>query len=247
MQLERLAVVVLLVSVPAIAHAQPASPDLPGGPLESTVVMQDACSDGIVLDDGSAETAYGWVPTVVWGEYVQTFDLSAYGPTVLDTLCVCLSRTAGDDSIDFEVEVYVDGPGQPAPSPAYTVPASAEGVPEWPEGRFYTIELGDAARAVPGAVQHIGIRWNPSVDQFFFICADHSPTDNPAGGFFRDDRASGWGNVLDTSDMIFDDHRAMMIRAVVDPVPWIPTASTAGAAVLVVLMVGVAVLVLGRR
>lgn len=239
MQLKKLTAVVLLVSAPTVALAQSISPDPPGGPFDSTVARQGACEDGIVLDDGSIETAYGWVPSAIWGEYLQTFDLSAYGPTVLETLCICLTRTRDDDSIDFEIEVYVDGPGHPALRPGYVVPASAEGVPEWPEGRFYTFELGEAARAVPGAIQHIGIRWNPSVDQFFFVCADHSPTDDPVGGFFRDDRAGGWGDVLDTSDTIFEDHAAMMIRLVVRPVPWVPATGISGAILLAMLLAGV--------
>lgn len=212
-------------------------------PPEGSFLLQGACENGITLDDGSFETAYGWVPSVIWGEYVQSFDLRPYGSTLLEELCVCLSRTRSDDSIDFEVVLYESGRDTPVEWPVFSYPASVSGVPEWPDGRFYEIDLGNDVPAVPPGLYNIGIRWDPSVDQFFFICADQSPTADPVAGFFRDDRADGWASILESSDIIFDDHAAMVIRATVLPTSWVPTLAWYGVGLFagLILLAGIRV------
>lgn len=195
------------------------------------------CEDGLVLDDGTAETAYGWVPSAVWGEYVQTFPVGPLVSSRLDSVCVCWTRTRADEALDFEVVVYAGSQGCPRRTELYSFPASATAVPEWPDGAFVEIVAPPDAPALNASVHHIGVRWNPSADQFFFLCADQSPTDTPVGGFFRDDRAEGeWGSVLDTADPIFADHRAMMVRVRHHRVAWVPTAGPVGLVVLALLV-----------
>lgn len=196
-----------------------------------------ACEDGLILDDGTAETAYGWVPSAIWGEFVQTFPVGPLISSRLESVCVCWTRTRSDDALDFEVVVYSGTQGNPGRAELYSIQASLDAVPEWPDAAFVEVEIPLDAPVLGGGFHHIGVRWNPSVDQFFFLCADQSPTDDPEGGFFRDDRSEGeWASILETTDPIFRDHRAMMVRVRAQQVAWVPTAGSLGLAALTFLM-----------
>ncbi len=195
------------------------------------------CDDGLILDDGSVETAYGWVPSAVWGEYVQTFPVEPLVSSRLDSVCVCWTRTRADDTLDFEIVVYSGSEYSPRRTELFSFPASLASVPQWPDSIFVEVQVPPDAPVLNASVHHIGVRWDPSVDQFFFVCADQSPTDTPAGGFFRDDRADGeWASILDTSDPIFADHAAMMVRVRAHRVAWVPTVGPLGLVVLMGLL-----------
>lgn len=221
------------------------APEAPEGAVVARQVT--ACGDGVVLDDGTVETGYGWVPSVVWGEYVQVFPGEAVHTTLLERVCLPLTRTRADDTMEFEVVVYgTAGPG-PSGGVKYSFPASASGVPVFPETAFYEIDLGDAAPVLAPSWVHIGIRWNPSVDQFFFVGADQDGPGEPVGGFFRDDRAGGeWGDVLNTSDPIFQDHRAMGVRIVTRQVAWIPVLGWPGRILMAGLLASIGWVALRR-
>jgi hypothetical protein len=195
------------------------------------------CDDGLILDDGSAETAYSWVPSAMWGEYVQTFPEAPLVSSRLDSVCVCWTRTRPDDALSFEIVVYSGSQYTPNQRELYSFPAFISSVPLWPDATFVEVQAPPDAPLLNASVHHIGVRWNPSVDQFFFLCADQSPTDSPEGGFFRDDRSEGeWGSVLDTSDPIFAEHRAMMVRVRAHRAPWVPTLGPVGLGMLALLL-----------
>ena len=105
---------------------------------------------------------------------------------------------------------YADEGGQPAEQPFATVAAMAAGVPSGVGTNFYDVPVPDVV--VPTGPFYVGVRWQPAVDGFFFVCTDTSPTTAIVNGFFIDDLASDWSNVLTTPDPIFQNHRAMMIR-----------------------------------
>lgn len=201
------------------------------------------CEDGLVVDDGSYETAYGWVPSALWGEYVQTFHIADAGAVALESVCLCWTRTREDDSLDFEIEVYEDVDGWPAQEPLIVVQSAVDDVPAWTDGLFVEVPIGvDAPLLTPGTY-HIGARWGPSVDPFFFICADQSNPDAAVPGFFRDDRSEGeWDSVLETTDPIFADHTAMLIRVRVQQVPATPALGPWGGGILGLVILGCAVL-----
>jgi len=205
------------------------------------------CEDGIVLDDGSAETAYSWVPTVIQGEYVQTFPRQDLTSTILESACICWTRTRNDSELDFEIVIYRDAGGLPAEDPIMVIPEHAGDVPLWGDGAFYEYSLVDQTSPLGAGLYHIGVRWNPSIDQYFFLCADHTPRQDPVPGFFRDDRADGWGSVLDTGDSTFIDHAAMMIRLRADKIAWVPTLSRSGMLVLMGLILAAAWIALRIR
>jgi hypothetical protein len=134
--------------------------------------------------------------------------------------------------------VYSGSQAYPGRQELFSFPASIDAVPEWPDVTFVEVQAPLDAPPLSAGGHHIGVRWNPSVDQFFFVCADQSVTDMPVAGFFRDDRSEGeWGSILDTSDPIFADHSAMMVRVRAHRVRWIPTAGPVGLVVLALLLV----------
>jgi hypothetical protein len=209
----------------------------------------DDCSDGVVKDDGSLETGYGWVPSAVDGRYVQRFDVFELESRKLAEVCICWTRTQPDDEIRFQVQLYRSRGDVPARHPEASFEAVATGVPQFPDGAFYSIDVSAADMRIPTDVFFVGVQWDPSDDQFFFVCADHSDVMPVVDGWFIDDRAGDWTSVLETSDPIFAEHRAMMIRArgVEGYFALIPTMGTFGVVVMVIALALVAGLVLRRR
>lgn len=228
--------------------ASPGASDVHG-----SVTVDGPCADGLVRDDGSLETAFGWVPSVIDGRYVQEFEQAALVPTrSVAKVCLCLTRTRPDSDIDLVVEVYEAGrlePGlRPVDRPVVQVPLTATDVPQYPEGAWYEVEIEPAA-AVDTRLFYVGARWDASVDQFFFICADESPITPFTEGFFRDEEAWTWARISESGDPIFQDHRALMIRAVAGegpPAPAIPAASPASGLVTALLIAALGLLGLQR-
>lgn len=172
-----------------------------------------ACTDGVVKDDGSPEIGWGWVPSVIDGQYVQEFHSGEFPTRSLESVCVCWLRTRTDSDLDFDVVFYADAGGEPATTAFAAIPATATGVGIGAAGgRFFPVDVSGVR--IPLGTFYIGVRWNPSTDSFFFICADTSPETEPVNVFFIDDRADSWTNVFDSGDPIFDVHRAILVRAV---------------------------------
>jgi hypothetical protein len=214
-----------------------------GAPMVQGVPAGDACAGGAVFDDGMLETGYSWVPSAVDGRYVQRFTWTDVAATRLSEICVCWTRTRPDDVIDFHVELYRDVGGEPAFNPTFSMPVQMTGVPSFPDGDFLSVPLPADGWPTLTPTFYVGVRWNPSIDQFFFVCADTSPTSPVVNGFFIDDRADGWASVLETNDPTFAAHHAMMIRAVGGAAPaQVPVLGWVGVAFLVALLAAVGVL-----
>ena len=207
------------------------------------------CDDGVVKDDGTIETGYGWVPSVIDGRYVQQFELLEFRSRKIEEICVCWTRTRLDDTVRFTVELYRDVGGRPSPRPEASVEAEATLVPTFPEGGFYSVDVSQAAMLAPTGTFYIGVKWNPSEDDFFFVCIDQSDTTEIVDGWFIDDRADEWESVLESPDPIFIEHRAMMIRARAAQgyYPLIPTLGTWGLIILIAGICAVGALVIRRR
>jgi hypothetical protein len=175
------------------------------------------CAGGVIKDDGQLETGYGYVPNASSGIYLQEYDAAELPNPALDHVCVCLLHKRTDTVLDFEVVFYEKKEGKPAEEPYATRPGHAEGVPLGKEsgGLFYDVDV-TGVQVVPGT-SYIGLRWNPTVDPFFFICADHGPDSKVTPGYQRDDRAAGWLSILGSPDPIFMKHKAMMLRVVTQP------------------------------
>jgi hypothetical protein len=219
---------------------------------DSVVVLggQD-CADGVVKDDGTLETGYGWVPSVVDGRYVQRFEAADFRSRKMEEICICWTRTRPDDEVTFSVQLYRDRGGRPARSPEASAEVVATLVPTFPDGGFYSVDVSDADFHAPTETFYLGVQWNPSEDGFFFVCVDQSEGTPVVDGWYIDDRADEWSSVLESSDPIFDEHRAMMIRAtaVEGYFPMVPTLGTWGLFILIgaICAVGVLALRRGRR
>ena len=230
---------------PCLAAQSIAPPSL----ADSVAVLggQD-CADGVVKDDGTLETGYGWVPSAVDGRYVQRFEAAEFRSRKMEEICICWTRTHPDDGVTFNVQLYRDRGGRPAVSPEASVEAVATLVPAFPDGAFFSVDVSDADFHAPTETFYLGVQWDPSEDEFFFVCVDQSEDTPVVDGWFVDDRASEWTSVLESNDPIFDDHRAMMIRAraLEGFFPFVPTLGTWGLLILVAAICAVGALVLRR-
>lgn len=211
------------------AAAQPAA--APAGEVAAIVDASEACAGGLVRDDGSAETGYGWVPSVVEGIYVQEVIATDLPTRIMEKVCACWLRTRVDAEIDFDVVFYAQEDGRPAADPYASVPAQAGAIPSGVTGRFYEVDVSGVV-LVPG-VSYVGVRWDPSADDFFFVCVDTTPSTALVEGFFIDDRAADWVSISQALDPIFDAHRAMMIRLVARPEADVPVLPGPGLALFV--------------
>jgi len=126
MNFRELLVIAALLPASHVVSSEPAPRTIVADRQDGTITGP-GCEDGLVLDDGSAETAYGWVPSAVWGEYVQTFPINPLMSSRLDSVCVCWTRTQADDDIDFEIVVYSGSPGSPASRELFSVPTFHSG------------------------------------------------------------------------------------------------------------------------
>ena len=218
-----------------------------GGDSVAVVGGQD-CDDGVVKDDGTLETGYGWVPSVVDGRYIQRFEAADFRSRKMEEICICWTRTRPDDSVTFSVQLYRDRGGRPARFPEVSLEAVAMMVPTFPDGAFFSVDVSEADFHAPTETFYLGVQWDPSEDGFFFVCVDQSDGTPVVDGWFIDDRADEWTSVLETSDPIFIEHRAMMIRAraLEGYFPLVPTLGTWGLLILVGAICAVGALVLRR-
>jgi hypothetical protein len=195
------------------------------------------CGEGLVKDDGSADTGWGWVPSVIEGEYVQVYDSAELPSRAVSSVCVCFLRTGNDPNLDFEVVFYEDVDGLPAAEPYLAIPAQITvpltGVPN---ATFVEVPLPEEV-PVPFGTFYVGPRWDANANPFFFLCADTNPATPRTNVFFRDDRAKGeWDNIFETGDPLFQTHRAVLVRLV---------GAVAGAVEVPMMPTGLAFLAIG--
>jgi len=235
----------VIIAVNSIAGQSLAPPFV--GDSVAVLGGQD-CADGVVKDDGTIETGYGWVPSAVDGRYVQQFEAAEFRSRKMEEICVCWTRSRPDDSVTFLVELYRDRGGRPARFPEASMEAEATLVPTFPDGAFFSVDVSEADFHAPTDTFYLGVRWNPSEDEFFFVCVDKSEETPVIDGWYIDDRADEWSSVLDSNDPTFNDHKSMMIRATAleGYFPMVPTLSTWGLLTLIGTICAVGALALRR-
>lgn len=181
---------------------------------EESEPTASACAKGVVQDDGTVETGYGFVPSSTEGIYVQELTPAALGQPYLDSACVCWLKTRGEHDIDFEVVVYESQNGRPSETPLYSVAARADSVAKSvaEAGAFVQVDLGRLP--VPEGPFFLGVRWSPKEEAFLFVCVDQSAETEKTRVFFRESAVPKWVAVTESRDPIFLPHRAIMVRAV---------------------------------
>lgn len=195
------------------------------------------CRDGLVADDGSVETGYGFVPNSKEGIFVQRFDPQRAAATVFKAVCVCWLKTRGDRNIEFEVVLFEDQGGGPAPKPSFAHGATATAEQVAPDvksaGSFVRVPLPPVP--LPAGPFYLGVRWNPHTASHLFVCADKTPRGDDDGGgagtpgFFREDVRPRWSSLEAAKDPNMKGHQALMIRAVLGPAPPVPAPANASA------------------
>lgn len=192
---------------------------------EEPVAESGPCARAVALDDGGIETGYGFVPSAEWGLYLQRFDLPALRGVELEAVCVCFMKTRGDTDADFELVFYAEEDRRLPPQPYAVVAGSVDDLADDKKlaGRFDAIPV-DGVRFSEKGPTWIGVRWDPSVENFFFVCADQSRSEEEAGReaipvVLQEDRRPQWADVIGNRDPIFTGHHAIGVRPVPKPKP----------------------------
>ncbi len=178
-----------------------------------------SCEAGVVKDDGSVETGYGFVPSAIFGEYVQQFHSDEFPSLEMESVCVCWLKTRGGRDVGFEVVFYEDAGGRPANEPYAAVLASVdvEATDVESAGKMFAVDVSPVT-LVEGT-SYIGVRWDPSASNYLFVCTDTSEETEVTNVFFREDRAPRWTSALNARDPIFSNHRAILLRASAESPP----------------------------
>jgi len=193
--------IVLAAGLPAVPAAGRQLAVDPAAPVVARPAgLGPSCSGPgwFVHDDGGVENGVGWDPmTVSDGIYLDRFDLGPSPTTdVVTKACVRIGRLGGDSTVDFAINFWsLNGPGGDPDMLLGSVPATATGVPVGLPGQFYEVDvsgLGLPAQGVVGA----GMRWNPMVDQGFFLMTDESPTTAFTDPVGSGDGGANWDNVV---------------------------------------------------
>ncbi|QQR75053.1 MAG: hypothetical protein IPJ17_05585 [Holophagales bacterium] len=215
-----------------------------GKPLvEHGTPVVNGCAGGQIHDDGVPENGYGWNNTVVDGRYVDRFTPASY-PFRYGTVCLCWVRQGSDDTIAYDVIAYDDdGPSGTPGTLLGSVPAVASGVPTALPGAFYTVDLSTVTANVTSGSIYLGARWNASVEQGFYLCADESSATPLAGG-------EAWSNVAPwvQTTTLFPNYRALQVQAgegtaLIE----VPTLDHVGLAALLAALAASALFLLRRR
>ncbi len=127
------------------------------------------CADGVVKDDGTLETGYGWVPSAVDGRYVQRFEAAEFRSRKMEEICICWTRTRPDDEVTFIVQLYRDRGGRPARSPDASIEVVATLVPTFPDGGFYSVDVSDIDFHAQTDIFYLGVQVE-SVGRRVFLC-----------------------------------------------------------------------------
>jgi hypothetical protein len=230
------AAIFFLLLVPSIAGAQlRCRSSLTREPLRTS--KDDACSGGIIVDDGSFEDGYGFNEFLASASVAQAVDLPA-GTSSLDGVCICWAQVPDNilDPLDPILTTTVgvwqaDGPGGAPGTLLTSFPSTFLNVPI--ASTFYHVQVPAGIKVKGPARLFIGPTWSPLLQTSnFFVCADENGS-NQGSAYFRTD-LSAW--VPYGTPTTFPAYKALGIRAetspVVDPAPpsgpWLTTAELPG-------------------
>lgn len=191
-----------------------------GGPVQ--VVKNAACEptvDFIVVhDDNQAENGLGWNAAANVGRLADQFTPELY-PATLETVCVSFITNASVTSFDFRLNVYDDdgaggSPGSLLAGKDLTVtPTPIAGIPFTPT--FQNFDISDLGIVINDGSVYLSVEWDASTaPEGVFLANDETPATPYANGYFGTD-GGPWTAFAD--DEVFEDNRALMIRATMPP------------------------------
>lgn len=252
--MKRLAFVLTLCwpALGAVAAASPLVPEVFDGegmvasPTDDRAVgaLVADCSDGIVYDDGNAESAFRLVTGgggSAEADVVMLFDLGSAGGAV-EQVCVCWNTTnGGAANFDHQLIFYAaDGPmGSPGTQVA-VIDVMANGVPPFLETRWFNYDISGLGIESPTAELYAGVRWigGDQAGPGHILCTDENgPGMQPM--FAANAGLNNWTSL----QVLFSGGTppaAVMVRlngAAAEPGVSIPAASAVSLALLAALLI----------
>ncbi len=205
-------------AVPSPLEAVSEKSPLPKPPPPETFVQdpEETCVNGVMLDDGSVEGGYGFIPSLEWGSFVQRFDVPELFGREIEKVCVCFLSDRVDE-LDFEVVFHQEVGGVPSAEPYARVAGHASDLPNSSKeaGKMFPVAI-DGVK-LPDGPSYIGVRWDPGKGRRAFVCSSKGTKGNvktPTLGFQKDSRSTAWENILTTKDFVFAYHQNALIRVV---------------------------------
>ena len=140
----------------------------------SLLALSPACGGGLVYDDGSFEQHYQFAGSSSV-DMVMRFDLATV-PAALDQACICLTRTGGDGTVDFDLLLYdAEGAGsQPGTLISGIGGLRVDSIPLWPQTAFYNLDLRGFPISVEQSRIFFGISWDTTANPDVYLCGDEN-------------------------------------------------------------------------
>lgn len=182
----------------------------------------DTCPGGIQTDDGTFEQSYG----ASFGMIAYAMRVSPADAVRFDRVCVCFRRnqpsfSPQDPRLALNLKIWRDDEGVPG-----EILASLDNVRADPvnnSSNFFSWDVSTLDFRTAGPV-FVGVEWDASDDEDFFLCADQSgPGGEPAffgSTTFNDSPSLRLGQVG-----AFPDYRALGIRVLASPTVIEPTSN----------------------
>jgi hypothetical protein len=173
------------------------------GPGLGQPLAGNPCMGGLGYDDGSYEDAYGFFSGVLDGMMVQRF-VPGVTPYQINEVCANLTHTGSDSEWSGTIAVFADTGSGPGVLLA-EVPFTASPVGLWPNYLPFTLDIS-ASNVVVNGNFYLGVHWNPTAEENFFVTADQSVTTPLNPGYFQFD-GGGWNAITGA----FVNYRALGI------------------------------------
>lgn len=172
-------------------------------------IISPQCIGGLVYDDNTFETGYGWNAGRGIGKFVMSLTPSSY-PFTINQVCVALTRnSSGTANFIFDIVVYDQtGPGGGPGNLLAAIPnQTAVNLPIWPTVAWFDFTNLTGIPAITTGSVFVGISWNPETMVGHYIAADESATTT---------QRPGWGYILSAWAPItnyFPYYKALGVRA----------------------------------
>jgi len=206
------------------------------------------CGPGAIsYDDGTYETGYGWNNFITDGVITQRY-VPPSSPIQINQVCASLTQLGSDPSWSGNIQVYADSGAGPGALLA-SVPFTAVGVATYPSFSDHTFDLSASNLVVSGNF-YLGLQWDATVEEDFFIGADESPSTplNPGYAKAIGGKVQGGGGSWTPNQTYWSGYRALAISVAVGSPVDVPALGPWGLVGLVaVLLVGGLFLLRRRR
>ena len=148
-------------------------------------IIGPQCVGGLVYDDNTFETGYGWNPGRGIGKWVMLMTPASY-PFTINQVCVALTKnSSGTANWIFDIVVYdITGPGGGPGNLLAAIPnQTAVNVPVWPTVAWFDFTNLTGIPAIISGSVYVGISWDPETMNGHYIASDESTTTTQRPGY----------------------------------------------------------------